>query len=114
MERWVRQGAAGSHLPALSHSASVTGLFRMRHPGMVTVIGYLRSRQQQAPCAAQVLEEMLGEAYDVRDCGLNALSAVQMGHGNVKHSSYWVSAAVVLWLARYHRCCALATNQAIA
>jgi lysophospholipase L1-like esterase len=40
----------------------------------------------------KVLQDSLGAAYDVRDCGVNGLDAVKPGHGEIHHRSYWDSA----------------------
>ena len=37
----------------------------------------------------KVLQDLLGEGYDVRDCGVCGHDAVRAGHGNVRHATYW-------------------------
>jgi len=37
----------------------------------------------------KVLQDVLGDDYDVRDCGVCGHDAVRKGHGNKKHATYW-------------------------
>lgn len=37
----------------------------------------------------KILQDVLGEDYDVRDCGVCGHDAVREGHGNVRHKTYW-------------------------
>lgn len=42
----------------------------------------------------KILQDILGqEKYDVRDCGVCGHDAVRAHHGNVKHATYWETAA---------------------
>jgi hypothetical protein len=41
-----------------------------------------------------VLQDILGDKYDVRDCGLCGHDAVRAGHGNERHATYWGTPAL--------------------
>ena len=42
----------------------------------------------------KVMADVLGDKYDVRDCGLCGHDAVRAGHGNKKHATYWNTSAM--------------------
>lgn len=37
----------------------------------------------------KVLQDALGDDYDVRDCGVCGHDAVRENHGNIRHATYW-------------------------
>jgi len=42
----------------------------------------------------KIMQDVLGDKYDVRDCGLCGHDAVRAGHGNLKHPTYWGTPAL--------------------
>mmetsp|Transcript_6862 Transcript_6862/g.17679 ORF Transcript_6862/g.17679 Transcript_6862/m.17679 type:complete len:252 (-) Transcript_6862:613-1368(-) len=91
--------SAHERLPSDAHNLSCTAADVDHTKTVVAAVG--DSITVGATCHdwqggyVKVLQDILGEKYDVRDCGLSGHDAVREGHGNgPRHASYWYSPAL--------------------